>query len=375
MNLEAEKQKARDLIAKSEHIALLLAKHPTIDCLAAGEAAARVLSAQEKGVGFLPSVSFEAPPPPEAFSHILNPRPLAREFIIAVDTARSPVGQLRYEKHPERIEIILSPKSDPVREEALSFRQGKIQCDCLITFGVPDVESLSIAELGVEAQFFTETPIINIGNSDRHKPYGEINFLLTDGPPLSELTYELIKSVNSGPLDPETATVILTGITAQTQNFRSPIRISTHLAAADLLQAGADQARAAALAQWERPMGLLQLIARASVRSKESDAGRIMWSFLTAEDFEKTGRPVSDIPAVLEALPGFFPSRPVHVLLWQDAKTRGIKAMLQAAPAALAALAATYPGELRGRTLIPEAAFADFPQAEERLAALLREAL
>lgn len=376
MDLEAEKQKARDLIAKSEHIALLLAKHPTLDCFAAAEVIARALGAKDKHVGFLPNVSSDAPPPPNDFSHVLNPHSLTREFIIAVDTVHSPVAELRYEKHPDKIEVILSPKSLPIREEAFSFREGKVQCDCLLALGVADIESLSVAELGVEPQFFTETPIINIGNSGEHKPYGEVNFLLPEGASLSELTYELIKAIQDGPLDPEAATIILAGIISATDNFRSPVRVGTHLAAAELLQIGADQSRAAALAQAEQPITLLQLIARAAVRSKETEAGRVLWSFLTGEDFEKTERGALDAPAVLEALRRFFRPHPVHILLWQDPATRRVQATLRASPPTLAALAARAPGEMRNHpALTLDATFANFPDAEERITALLKEIL
>jgi len=373
MDLEAEKQKAKDLIAKSEHIALLLPQRPGIDCLAAAEAASRVLSGQGKQVGFLPHVALDAPPAPKEFSHILNPRSLTREFIIAVDTIHSPVAELRYEKHPDKIEIILSPKSSPVREEAFSFREGKAQCDCLVAIGVPDAEAVPVAELGIEPQFFTETPIINIGNSAGHKPYGEANLLPPEETPLSEIAYELVKTIQGGPLDPETATILLTGIMNATDNFRSPVRVGTHLAAADLLQIGADQARAAALAQGEQPIALLQLAARASVRSKESDGGRALWSFLTGEDFEKTGRSSGDVPYVLELLRRFFTPHPIHVLLWQEPGTPAVQAIIRAPQETLAALAERLPGELRNSpaALKPDAAFASFQDAEERIAALL----
>ncbi len=374
MDFESEKQKARDLIAKSEHIALVLDRYPTMDCLAAAEVIARMLSGQDKSVGFLPNVALDAPQPPQEFSHILNPQSLTHEFVIGVDTINSPVAQLRYEKHPDKIEIILSPKSAPIRENALSFGQGKVQCDCLVAIGVPDIESLSVAQLGVEPQFFTETPIINIGNAAEHKPYGEVNLLLPEETALSETAYELMKAIQAGSLDPESATIVLAGIISKTDNFRSPVRVGTHLAAADLLQIGADQPRAAAMAQGERPMTLLQLVARAAVRSKETKGGGVLWSFLTAEDFEKTGRGRADVPAVLEALPRFFSLHPMHVLLWQDPARRTVQAILHASPALLASIANREPGEMRNHpALALDATFANFQDAEDRLTALLAE--
>ena len=39
------------------------------------------------------------------------------------------VGQLRYEKTERGLEVILSPKSTPIKEQYLSFREGKMLCD------------------------------------------------------------------------------------------------------------------------------------------------------------------------------------------------------------------------------------------------------
>ena len=375
MDLEAEKQKARELVAKSEQVALLLPSRPSIDCMAAAEVISRTLAAREKHVGFLPSVSADAPPPAEEFTNILNPYSLTREFVIAVDTAHSPIGQLRYEKHEGRLEIILSPKAQPIREDALSFREGKLQCDCLVAVGVPDIEALSSAALGVEPQFFAETPIVSIGNSPDQKSYGEVNLTSPPDTPLSELAYEFVKAISAGPLGGSSATLLLAGIINATDNFRSPVLVATHLAAAELLQIGADQAAASLIAQTNQPFSLLQLTARASVRSKESDAGRILWSFLTAEDFEKTGRRGEDAPAVLSALPRFFTPHPIGVLLWQDPVGRQIHGMIRGRADALSAIAAREPGEMQNPAFTLAATFLNFIEAEERIGALLREVL
>lgn len=375
MDPEADKQKTREIIGRSEQAAILLPARPSIDAIAAAEVIARALAQQNIHAGFLPSVAPDAAETPEAFARVRNPRSLTREFIIAIDTLQSPMGQLRYEKHDDRIEIILSPKSSPVREDALSFREGKVQCDCLIAIGVPDVEALSPAPLGLTPQFFTEIPIIAIGNADDQKSYGEINFISPGQAPLAELAYEFLKAAGLDALDPEAATLLLAGIVHETRNFRSPVRVNTHLTAAELLRAGADHAKAALLAEAERPFPLLQLIARASVRSKESDDGKILWSFLTAEDFEKTGRAARDAAAVLEALPRFFAPHPAEVLLWQDPASREIRGIIRGEHAVLAAVALREQGELRNPAFALGAAFLNFLEAEQRIASLLREAL
>ncbi|MEK7542037.1 MAG: hypothetical protein AAB533_04265 [Patescibacteria group bacterium] len=373
MPLADEAQKARGLLASAEQVAILLPRHPALDASVAAEALARVLSAKGAYVGFLPHVAADASPVPEALTHVRNPRPLIRERVIAIDTARAPVGQLRYEKHETEIEIILSPKSAAIREDAISVREGRALCDCLIAIAIPDIEAVAVEDWGLTPQFFTETPIITIGNAEGQAAYGEANLLSPGLASLSELAAACITALDGAAPDPETATLLLAGVMDESRNFAPPVRVGTHLAAADLLQAGADQARAAALAGAGKPFPLLQLIARASVRSKETDEGRILWSFLTAEDFEKTGRSPQDAPEVMAALPRFFPPHETAVLVWQDPAGRDIHAMIRARHPVLEALAAREEGTMRNPTLLLNASFLNFPEAEERVAALLRE--
>lgn len=369
-----EAQKARDLLASAEQVAILLPAHPPLDAFVAAEVFARVLEGRDKYVAFLPNVAADALTLPEIFARVRNPHPIIRERIIAIDTAHAPVAQLRYEKHDERIDIVLSPKSIPIREDAFSFREGKILCDALITIAVPEIEDVSVEALGLTPHFFTDTPIINIGNAEGHQQYGEIN-LLAPRASLSEIATVCVKAMDDKAPDAEMATLLLAGVISDSRNFAAPVGAGTHLAAADLLQCGADYARAASLAGEDKPFSLLQLIARASVRSKETDEGRVLWSFLTAEDFQKTTRSPQDATAVMEALPRFFPAHTTTVLLWQDPRTREIRSIIRAEREVLLAIAEREPGTMGNPLFIPHAAFAHFMEAEEYIGALLPRAI
>ncbi|MFY9463193.1 MAG: hypothetical protein WAP52_03345 [Candidatus Sungiibacteriota bacterium] len=371
-SMEQELQKAKELLTKSEHIAILMPERPDLDCYTAAEALVRAYEQQSKHIGFLPSITADAQKAPDACVKILNPSPLVREFIISIETAAVPIAQLRYEKHPDRIDIILSPKSSPIREDSFSFREGKIQCDCVIALGVPDIDALP-ALAGVEPPFFTETPIIAISNTPDHKSYGEINLVSPASTPLSQITYALITETSGIKPDAASATLLLTGIIAHTDGFRKSTQGATHTVAAELLGLGAEHARATELTKINQPFTLHQLTARAAVRSKQSDGERVLWSFLTAEDFRKTGRSPSDIPHVSSALTRAFPIHQISILLWQDPEIQRVHASILGDRSLLNAITEREQGTFQSPTLALETHFESFNDAEEHLVSLLRE--
>ncbi len=371
--MEQELQKARDIIAKSEHIALLLPERPDIDCYVAAEALARAGEERGKHMGFLPSIGADAPKAPEACAKVLRPNPLIREFVIGI-TTEAPVAQLRYEKHDDRIDIILSPRSSPIREDSFSFRDGEIQCDAVIALGVPDIEALP-ALAGVEPSFFAETPLLVIGNGADQKSYGEVNLVSPAPIPLSETVYSLLAGGAGEKPDADTATLLLAGIMAHTDGFRAPVESKTHAVAAELLRHGAEHARAGAISAGDKPFALRQLTARATVRSKESDDNHVLWSFLTAEDFEKTGRTPADAASISAALAGALGPHRASILLWQDPTAKRVYASLLGERPLLDALASREPGAFQSPSFTLAADYASFLDAEERIASLLREIL
>ncbi len=372
--MEQELQKAKELIAKSEHIALLLPERPDIDCYAAAEVLARSCEQEGKHAAFLPSIAADAPKAPDLCKKILNPNLLIREFIIGIATNDVPVAQLRYEKHDDRIDIILSPRSSPIHEDSFSFREGKIQCDCVIALGIADIEAIP-ALAGLEPSFFTETPVLVVGNSADQKSYGEVTIATPASVPLSETIYSLLIGGAGAKPDPDAATLLLAGIMAHSDNFHAPVQARTHTVVAELLELGAEQTRASLLVAANEPFSLRQLAARATVRSKESDGANVLWSFLTAEDFEKPGRTPDDTTAVSAALArGLAPHR-ISVLLWQDQGAKRVHASLLGDRPLLDAIHNQEPGAFQSPSFMLAADFASFVDAEERIASLLREIL
>ena len=368
--------KAKELFDRGEHIGILVPEKPSLDCLIASEVLVRALVAKEKWVGFLRAPRWDAISLWDHLPHVAHSSPLPKEFIISVDTSQTPISQLRYEKEENKIDVILSPKSSPLREGFVSFREGKLLCDNLITLGIADIEEENVG-MDIPPEFFTDTPILNIDCRDLNRHYGEVNLVDSSQGSISELIYELFsESNNSGVFGADEATLLLAGILASTNGLASAATDAhTFAITADLIGRGGNYSKARKIVQLSTPIPLLQLLGRASIRSRGDSSRGILWSFLTAEDFQKTGRGSDDILRALTHIESLFPPHRAVVLLWQDQEEGGVRAALAAPRPLLEALQAREPGELQNPHLTLLAAFSSFKEAEDRLTSLLGETL
>lgn len=368
-------QKALDLIEKSERMALVLPSEPDLDCLASAEVLCRALEAKNKILRLVVRPKLELDPnhARQLFTRLAASPPLIKEFVISVNTSESPVSQLRYEKEENKLRIILSPQSSAVTAQAVSFSEGKITCDAVIAIGIANTEQLQ-AITGLNTEVLLEMPILNMDVSQENKNYGFAN-LISDSPSsFAEIAYHLLRNMPNVSFTKELATLVLTGIMYRTNSFRNhSISADSHSITSESMRAGADYRAALQLAFYWKPLELLQLFGRASVRSKINPDDTTLWSFITEEDFRKTGRSPNDIPSVMHHLETMFPPHELRVVLWQDAGMKDIRATLAGDATLLEALSARMPSTATSHCLDIISPFQTFQEAETAIALMIKE--
>lgn len=394
MNQE-DRKKALELIDQSSSFGILLPERPDFDTAAAAEALSSALAGDQKILGLLSPPTLHPDTHPDhsvgradkaTFPILTGPTPLLKEFVISVDTSRTPISQLRYEKPENRIDIILTPKVAPLMDNAISFHEGAIRCDALIAIGVPDVERL-VNITDFPPDFFTENKLINIDIGETNAHYGEANCVDPNRASRSELVWQLLAARSpQAPLPANIRTLLLAGILSATRDLTGPTTTAdTFSAVAELIRSGASHTDAQRIAGGHNPahpLNLVQLAARASVRSKYDEQDGILWSFLTTEDFAKTGRTPDDVPAVLDSIRQTLPKSPATALLWQEARKENtdsesgsIRVILSGNQHMLDSVAQEEAGDQNDQGLILHASFSSFRDAEERVHALIRAAL
>lgn len=374
MSENSEKiSKTIELIEKAKHIGMVLPPETGVDELVSAEVFWRALENQGKQIGLLAPLEADKPLLGLAglgIKNLTNSSTLPREFVISLDTSRAPISEMRYEKEGELLNIVLSPASSRVKEDAISFREGKTLCDLIVALGVENIENVETKN--VEPSLFSQTPIINIDVAEKNKLYGEANLVDPGKISIAEIVYEFLTVFEGRPLGKDEATLLLAGLVEKSNGFDPSVtNADLALAFSELLRLGADYNLTRSIAKEGVSTGLLQLFGRATVRSKFDEKRGVLWSFLTPEDFEKTGRSPKDSSPVIERLDHLFGPHRLTALLFQEKKEYPVQAMLSGETRTLEAIHAREPGSFQSPHLLLSTPFQSFRDAEEYLSSLL----
>lgn len=359
------------LIQNAKHIGLILPPKPNHDIWASTEVLVRFLSTQRIYTGLVTPSSINSLPADTTFSSLFSLKPLTREFIISLDTTDVPISQLRYENTKTQIDIILSPSTYSVLQDRVSFREGRRQCDCIITLGVDNIETIDTSASHTDPSLLSEAPIIALATTKTHKQYGEINCIDPSLSSVAELVYRLLAAFPDHTIAGDSATLLLSGILHRTDSFTVLTHANTLLSSHELIGLGAHYETAHSLARTYIPLPLMHLIGRALARSHTDDDRAIVWSVLTADDFITTHCTFQDIHYVLEHIKKEFSDTHVLVLLWQDPTTTHVRASIAADMTTQETIRNSTNAELKHGHLELSDIYDSFPQAEKAIAALI----
>ena len=161
-----------------------------------------------------------------------------RDFIIALDKAKA--DRLRYKVEDDVVRVFITPYKTTITEKDLRFSQGDFNVDLIVAFGVEKHDDLDTA-ITAHGRILHDARIVTV-NLAGTSSLGEVDWSDTAASSLSEMLMSLSESLQSGLLDEQIATAILTGLVSATDRFRndktSP-KVMTM--AAQLMAAGANQ--------------------------------------------------------------------------------------------------------------------------------------
>ncbi len=297
-------QQAFELLSRSSAILVALPAHPSTDAVASGLALSLLLEKIAKHVKVVAS-DFALPPSHQFLpksKEILTDVSQLKKFIISLDVSKVSVEELSYDIEGNKLNVYVTPKNGFFQGTDVTTSTGGYQYDCIITLDAPNFPSLGPL-FEDNAEFFYNTPIINIDHHAANEQFGQVNVIDLVATSVSEIIFELAKEFGHDMLDEYIATNLLAGIITKTKSFRSSSATPKSLAiASHLIAQGARRDDIIKNLYQTKSLSVIQLWGRALARLKTEGNGIAVYSKLNRNDFERSGTSDADIPGILDEI-------------------------------------------------------------------------
>lgn len=216
-----------------------------------------------------------------------------------------------------RVQLVLNEGIDATAD-LIETHVRQMPYDAIVLFGASDLADLGLLFTN-HADFFYNTPIINIDHKPTNEHFGTINIVDITASSIAEIAHELIVALNEESLDADIATALYAGIIGATQSFQKP-STNPHAfqLAAELMGL---KARTDIVIQElikTKPLFLLKLAGRTYARLRHDEHGRFFWSILRELDFIESGAQHDHIPLVMQELTNNISGYNAASILYED---------------------------------------------------------
>lgn len=369
------------LVRSAKKIALTIADETAGDQIGASLGLLNFFILRNKKIDFLftgelpPQFSFLAQYFPEEES-----APAAdslRDFIISLDAKKLCIEEIRYEKNGDVLSVILGAKQS-ISSKDMSIKSAD-DYDLVISLGMPKRETIA-AKAGIDAPRMAHAPILLLSRNSAEETDADATLADTEAASWCELAWNIITAArDEQKITEAAATPLLAGLFAATENLQSPkTTVASAALASALVKCGAKQEliREHLEKKNEAPLNLMQLLGRALSRSRLDDTTGILWSFLPAEDFLKTGSTSQNLSFIFPRMEQAVSPKTGFLYVFENPHKNHIRAILKSKNGAFLARAAEQEaGDRSQETLIFHKSFTSFAEAEERLRVLLGKIL
>jgi len=324
MVLEPQEQ-FKNFLEKSKDILILLPENPSGDAVGAAWALYFFLEKKDAtpAIAFSNNLSqkYSFLPKPE---RILTEITGARDFVLSFDTTHNKINGIRTEEKASKFNIYLTPEKGSVDPRDFSFILAKFRFDLIIVLDCPELPRLGkLYEKNPD--LFFEVPIVNIDHRSDNENFGQINLVDVTASSCSEILSNVLESVDYNAFDKTIADCLLTGIISATDSFQKKNTTpKALLAAATLMDKGADQQEIIRWLYKTQPLHILKLWGRALAKLKWDEKTQLVWAELTVEDFVQSRASLKDAVQILEKLQENYSEGKIFMLAYNDTPATAI---------------------------------------------------
>lgn len=226
------------------------------------------------------------------------------DFVISLSTEKAKVDRVKYTIKDEAVDIIISPKSGFFNADDVTFHQSAGNFDLIVVLGADSLDQLGTT-FAENTQLFATAPIINVSVSATSDFFGKANVVDPVRSSVCEMLFTLFEEKQSFSqyLDETAATMLLTGIIAQTSSFQEAATSASSFEVAAHLQAlGARQSDIIEHLFKKKSLATLKVWGRIFSNLELDTVHRVAWSSLAKADFELAHAQREDIGPMVDEL-------------------------------------------------------------------------
>jgi len=312
-------EQAKNLITKAENI--LLVAHTKMDGDTLSSTIAMHLLLKKMGKK---TTLVCADPVPEIFAFLPATGEIHREFetdsefVISLDCSQIAAKKLRWKTIGTTLKIFVTPESGSFSTTNLTFSEDS-HFDLIISLDAAEKKQLgSIFEENTE--LFSRTPLLVFDHHASNDGFGVVNIIDTTAASTTEVIFHFLPTLFGEEwkkkIDPDVATLLLTGIITDTGSFQNPNTTPRSLeAAADLSELGARQQEIIRHVFKTKNIPTLKLWGRVLSKIKTDPIHRLLWSTVSSNDLADTGGKTDDLEGIVDELLATAPGMEMVLLI------------------------------------------------------------
>ncbi|MBI2507242.1 MAG: hypothetical protein HYW09_01360 [Candidatus Niyogibacteria bacterium] len=263
------------------------------------------------------------------------------------------IGELRYEEDEKFLNLFILPKNN-MEPSGLLIEKTPYEMDAAFCFFEED---------GWEKINFVTKPL-------REK----IIYFTNNGGTLAEKINDIHQTLN-GPqaMSPLTATLLMSLLVHETENFQKRRGAEIFSLAASLLESGADEKISSETDLKGKKINSAQIVGRALARTTLEEELKTSWTYLTKNDFLKTNLESTkeNIIFILRKVRSYITATSCSIICYEDGD--GVKSLIfNENKNILAGLAASFGAALESSHFFA-GGFKNFSDAETKIRQLLKE--
>jgi len=245
--------------------------------------------------------------------------PNLRSLTIHVDVSKASVDELSYSVVHGELRVHIMPKNGFWNREDVKIATTAFRYDLVILIGCQDLKSLGALQEKY-ADFFYETPIMNLDHNPSNEHFGQYNVVDIGATSVGEVLFELTEKIDAALIDEDIATSFLAGMIAKTKSFRTQnVTPKTLATASALIAKGAKREEIVEHLYRTRSVETLRLWGRALSRLKSDHAKGLVWTTLTRQDFASTSAKEDALQDIVSELLSTAPDARVVVIFYEHA--------------------------------------------------------